>query len=416
MTTQIGNIATLLSSVEKTKSPLQRELDKLTKVLGVIAWSAVAVIVLIGIAARPVRRATCCSWPRRWPSPPSRPACPTFVQAMLAYGARQLADAKAVVANLNDVETLGATSSINSDKTGTLTLNEMTVTALYTIGQHFTVEGSGYAKTGQILQAAGADVPDLTPLAYGLCLASDATVSDDGAVIGDPTEAALVVLAAKLGDRRRGEPPDVPARRGGAVRLGVQVHGHRPLAPVARRPDARRGGQGRPGRRAAALHARPRRSRPDRPAGGHARRHRGGDGAARRAGAAHARLRDAVPHAGRRGRPGRRPDVLRRGARVRRPGRHRRPAAAHRQGGRRDRAEGRHRGPHDHRRPRGDRERDRPASWASARARSADPSWPPSPTRSCWSGCRTCTCSAASPPRTSSGSSSSCRSRASSSP
>ena len=124
---------------------------------------------------------------------------PTFVQAMLAYGARQLADAKAVVANLNDVETLGATSSINSDKTGTLTLNEMTVTALYTIGQHFTVEGSGYAKTGKILQTAGADLPDLTPLAYGLCLASDATVSDDGAVIGDPTEAALVVLAAKLG-------------------------------------------------------------------------------------------------------------------------------------------------------------------------------------------------------------------------
>ena len=54
MTTQIGNIATLLSSVEKTKSPLQQELDKLTKVLGVIAWTAVAVIVLIGIAARPV--------------------------------------------------------------------------------------------------------------------------------------------------------------------------------------------------------------------------------------------------------------------------------------------------------------------------------------------------------------------------
>ena len=198
MTTQIGNIATLLSSVEKTKSPLQQELDKLTKVLGVIAWTAVAVIVVIGIV--------------RGQSPSDLlflatavaisaipTGLPTFVQAMLAYGARQLADAKAVVANLNDVETLGATSSINSDKTGTLTLNEMTVTALYTIGQHFTVEGSGYAKTGKILQTAGADVPDLTPLAYGLCLASDATVSDSGAVIGDPTEAALVVLAAKLG-------------------------------------------------------------------------------------------------------------------------------------------------------------------------------------------------------------------------
>lgn len=198
MSTQIGAIATLLSSVQKTRSPLQRELDKLTKVLGVIAWSAVAVIVVIGIV--------------RGQSPSDLlflatavaisaipTGLPTFVQAMLAYGARQLADAKAVVANLNDVETLGATSSINSDKTGTLTLNEMTVTALYTVGRHFTVEGSGYGKTGRILHAAGEEVPDLTPLAYGLVLASDATVSDDGAVIGDPTEAALVVLAAKIG-------------------------------------------------------------------------------------------------------------------------------------------------------------------------------------------------------------------------
>ncbi|WP_081680306.1 cation-transporting P-type ATPase [Cellulomonas sp. URHD0024] len=198
MTTQIGNIATLLSSVEKTKSPLQKELDRLTKVLGAIAWSAVAVIVVIGVlrgesASDLLFLATAVAIS----AIPT--GLPTFVQAMLAYGARQLADAKAVVANLNDVETLGATSSINSDKTGTLTLNEMTVTALYTVGQHFVVEGSGYGKTGNILQAAGGTVPDLTPLAYGLVLASDATVSDSGDVIGDPTEAALVVLAAKIG-------------------------------------------------------------------------------------------------------------------------------------------------------------------------------------------------------------------------
>ncbi|WP_426595556.1 cation-translocating P-type ATPase [Cellulomonas sp. McL0617] len=198
MTTQIGNIATLLSSVEKTKSPLQRELDRLTKVLGAIAWSAVAVIVLIGIlrgqsASDLLFLATAVAIS----AIPT--GLPTFVQAMLAYGARQLADAKAVVANLNDVETLGATSSINSDKTGTLTLNEMTVTALFTVGRHFTVEGTGYGKTGSILHAAGDEVPDLTPLAFGLCLASDATVSDSGDIIGDPTEAALVVLAAKIG-------------------------------------------------------------------------------------------------------------------------------------------------------------------------------------------------------------------------
>ena len=159
---------------------------------------------------------------------------PTFVQAMLAYGARQLADAKAVVANLNDVETLGATSSINSDKTGTLTLNEMTVTALYTVGRHFTVEGSGYGKTGKILQAAGGDVPDLTPLAYGLVLASDATVSDSGRRHRRPHGGRPRRARRQDRGRRRGEPSHLPARRVGAVRLGVQVHGDGAVAALAR--------------------------------------------------------------------------------------------------------------------------------------------------------------------------------------
>ncbi len=198
MTTQIGAIATLLSSVKVTRSPLQRELDSLTKVLGAIAWSAVAVIVLIGIArGQSISDLLFLATAVAISAIPT--GLPTFVQAMLSYGAKQLAESKAVVANLNDVETLGATSSINSDKTGTLTLNQMTVTSLYMVGRTFVVEGSGYGKTGRILGAAGGEVPDLTPLAYGLCLASDATVSDEGDVIGDPTEAALVVLAAKLG-------------------------------------------------------------------------------------------------------------------------------------------------------------------------------------------------------------------------
>src|SRR5262245_36679624 len=124
---------------------------------------------------------------------------PAFVSGMLSYGARQLADAKAVVKNLTDVETLGATSAINTDKTGTLTLNQMMVSTLYANGSWFTVEGEGYRKTGAITGVAGVPVPDFTRLALGLCLDSDATVGDDGSVVGDPTEAALVVLAAKLG-------------------------------------------------------------------------------------------------------------------------------------------------------------------------------------------------------------------------
>ena len=101
--------------------------------------------------------------------------------------------------NLTDVETLGATSAINTDKTGTLTMNQMMVSTIYANGSWFTVEGAGYGKTGKILSVADTPVPDFGRLALGLVLDSDATVADDGAVVGDPTEAALVVLSAKLG-------------------------------------------------------------------------------------------------------------------------------------------------------------------------------------------------------------------------
>src|SRR4051794_17681703 len=75
----------------------------------------------------------------------------------------------------------------------------MMVSTIYVDGAWFTVDGEGYRKTGGIRAVAGTQLPDFTRLAYALVLDSDATVGDDGAVIGDPTEAALVVLAAKLG-------------------------------------------------------------------------------------------------------------------------------------------------------------------------------------------------------------------------
>ena len=123
---------------------------------------------------------------------------PTFVQAMLSSGAQRLAESKAVVKSLADVETLGGTTVINSDKTGTLTLNQMTATTMLAGGDWFQVEGGGYRKSGAILGVAGSELPDFRRLALGLTLCSDATVADDESIIGDPTEAALVVLAAKM--------------------------------------------------------------------------------------------------------------------------------------------------------------------------------------------------------------------------
>ncbi len=198
MTTQMGQIASMLSSVKQAKSPLQRELDSLTGVLGWIAWGAVAVIIITGlIRGDDLAAVILLGISMAISAIPT--GMPSFVQAMLSFGSRQLAEHNAVVKNLTDVETLGATSAINSDKTGTLTMNEMTVESLYLAGEWFTVGGNGYEKTGEILRAAGAPNPDFGNLALGLTLCSDATVSDDGAVVGDPTEAALVVLAAKMG-------------------------------------------------------------------------------------------------------------------------------------------------------------------------------------------------------------------------
>jgi Ca2+-transporting ATPase len=196
--TEMGQIAGMVTATKRSKSPLQRELDGMTKVFGTIAFAAVAIIAIFGLV-RGMDTTTlvllCIS--TAIASIPT--GLPTFVQAMLSSGARRLAEAKAVVKSLSDVETLGGTTVINSDKTGTLTMNAMTATQMLGGGEWFKIEGPGYQKTGAVLGVAGGKLPDFRNLAAGLVLCTDATVADDGSVIGDPTEAAFVVLAAKMG-------------------------------------------------------------------------------------------------------------------------------------------------------------------------------------------------------------------------
>ncbi len=196
--TEMGRIAHMVTATKRTRSPLQLELDSMTKVFGLVAWSAVAVIAIFGIArGQDLDTLLLLCVSTAIAAIPT--GLPTFVQTMLSSGARRLAEHKAVVKSLTDVETLGGTTVINSDKTGTLTLNAMTATTMLTGGDWFTIEGPGYQKTGAILGSAGAAAPDFHRLALGLTLCTDATVAEDQTVIGDPTEAAYVVLAAKMG-------------------------------------------------------------------------------------------------------------------------------------------------------------------------------------------------------------------------
>jgi P-type Ca2+ transporter type 2C len=196
--TEMGRIAGLVTATKRTRSPLQRELDGMTKVFGLIAFLAVAIIAIFGLVrGQDTTTLVLLCISTAIASIPT--GLPTFVQAMLSSGARRLAEAQAVVKSLSDVETLGGTTVINSDKTGTLTLNAMTATQMLGGGEWFKIEGPGYQKTGAILGVGGVDPPDFHRLALGLVLCTDATVGDDGSVIGDPTEAAFVVLAAKMG-------------------------------------------------------------------------------------------------------------------------------------------------------------------------------------------------------------------------
>ena len=123
---------------------------------------------------------------------------PAVVTTMLSLGTQALAAKGAIVKRLRSVETLGATSAICSDKTGTLTLNQMTARELVVVGRRYHVEGEGYSTEGRILRVAGETDTPLDRFLLPMALANDAAVRD-GEIVGDPTEAALVVLAAKGG-------------------------------------------------------------------------------------------------------------------------------------------------------------------------------------------------------------------------
>src|SRR5262249_45854624 len=122
---------------------------------------------------------------------------PTVVDVILSSGSLALAKSNAIVKDLGSVQTLGATSAINSDKTGTLTMNQMTVVEVIDPNDRYTVSGSGYGLEGAIQHASGAS-ESIEDAILPFLLANDAKLAD-GKVVGDPTEAAFLVLAHKAG-------------------------------------------------------------------------------------------------------------------------------------------------------------------------------------------------------------------------
>ncbi len=197
MSTEVGRISKMLQTDKEAATPLTRQLDKLTRQILFISGFALLASVLINLARgnefNVVFTAAVAFAVSAIPT-----GLPAVVTTILSLGTQLLARSNAIVKRLRSTETLGSTSAINSDKTGTLTLNQMTATEMAIPGRRYVISGSGYSIDGKIKRVAGEpDVP-LEENLLPMILASDAVVTD-GNLIGDPTEGALVVLAEKGG-------------------------------------------------------------------------------------------------------------------------------------------------------------------------------------------------------------------------
>jgi P-type Ca2+ transporter type 2C len=194
--TQVGKIAGMLASTAREQTPLTKQLNTLTLWIAAAAGFTMVVMFVLGIqrdlSATVVFTSAVALAIAAIPE-----AMPTVLQVILSLGAADLAKHGAVLTDLASVETLGSTSAINSDKTGTLTMNQMTAIEVVDPTDRYTISGSGYELQGKVHHAAGSsDTIDGAILPY--IVASDAALVD-GRVVGDPTEGALLVLAHKAG-------------------------------------------------------------------------------------------------------------------------------------------------------------------------------------------------------------------------
>ncbi|MGE0074734.1 MAG: cation-translocating P-type ATPase [Sphaerochaetaceae bacterium] len=209
MDTELGRISSMLDQEKKSSTPLEQQLDKLGKTLIVISAVVALIVTVMGVLAGEQLYAmikigiilAIAAVPE---------ALPAVSTITLALGMRTMASHNALVKNLPAVETLGSTTVICTDKTGTLTENQMTVTKVHVVSEAaYEVQGTGYSPEGNILSGDKEvlldEHEDLAKLIHAGVLCSNATlVEDDGySVIGDPTEGALVVLGRKASIDRK---------------------------------------------------------------------------------------------------------------------------------------------------------------------------------------------------------------------
>lgn len=206
MSTEFGNIAELIQSIEEEDSPLNKKTEKLGRQLGLLALAGCIMVFIVnylnGISFADSSLSAVSLAVSAIPE-----GLPTVLVITLSLGAQRMARNNAIVRKLSSVETLGTTTVICSDKTGTITKNEMTVRQIQTINQCVQVTGEGFTPLGKFLS----DGNELNPLKEselelilkaGL-LCNDSSIVDDEEVgpyiIGDPTEGAMLVVAVKAG-------------------------------------------------------------------------------------------------------------------------------------------------------------------------------------------------------------------------
>jgi Ca2+-transporting ATPase len=210
MRTEIGRIAEMLQAVKEEPTPLQQRLDGLGRTLGWAALGVVAIVFLVGLVrGTNVLDMFLLAVTLAIAAVPE--GLPAVVTISLALGMREMIKRHALIRRLASVETLGSATVIGSDKTGTLTQNEMTVTRLWIDGQFIEITGGGYAPYGEFVIAGQpvdlTEYPAVPTALWVAALNNDAELETSGVsefgetfrVVGDPTEGALIVAAAKAG-------------------------------------------------------------------------------------------------------------------------------------------------------------------------------------------------------------------------